>query len=94
MFAMDHEDGTFISRDRFLRQGLKIMRQEKAMREEWEAEQVAHAEILETEREVSQDIGLLEGKLKREELKEELFTYLDSLKRVSISEIIERKNYS
>ena len=79
MFAMDHEDGTFISRDRFLKQGLKIMRQEKAMREEWETEQAANADILEIEREVSQDIGLLEGKLKREELKEELFTYLNSL---------------
>jgi Arc/MetJ-type ribon-helix-helix transcriptional regulator len=79
MFAMDHEDGTFVSSDRFLRQGLKIMRQERAMREEWEAERAAHAEILEIEREVSQDISLLEGKLKREELKKELFTYLDSL---------------
>lgn len=79
MFAMDHEDGTFVSRDRFLKQGLKIIRQEKAMQEEWEAEQAAHGEILEIEREVSQDIGLLEGKLKREELKEELFTYLNSL---------------
>lgn len=79
MFAMDHEDGTFISRDRFFRQGLNIMRQERAMREEWEAEQGAHAEILEIEREVSQDISLLEGKLKREELKEELFTYLGNL---------------
>ena len=79
MFAMDHKDGTFISRDRFLKQGLKIMRQEKAMREEWETEQAANADILEIEREVSQDIGLLEGKLKREELKEELFTYLNSL---------------
>jgi Arc/MetJ-type ribon-helix-helix transcriptional regulator len=70
MFAMDHEDGIFVSMDRFLRQGLKIMRQEKAAREEWEAEWAAHAEILELEREVSQDIGLLEGKVKREELKE------------------------
>ena len=73
MFAMDHEDGTFVSRDRFLKQGLNIIRQEKAMQEEWETEWAAHAEILEIEREVSQDISLLEGKLKREELKEELF---------------------
>jgi hypothetical protein len=35
--------------------------------------------ILEAEREVSHDIGLLKGKLKREELKEGLFTYLNSL---------------
>ena len=91
---MDHKDGIFVSRDRFLRQGLKIMRQEKAAWEEWEAEQAAHAEILESEREVSQDIGLLEGKVKREELKEELFMYLNSLEWVPISEFIKRKNYS
>ncbi len=79
MFAMDHEDGTFVSRDRFLKQGLKIIRQEKAMQEEWEAEWAAHVEVLEIEREESHDISLLEGKLKREELKNELFTYLNSL---------------
>ena len=49
------------------------------MQEEWEAERTAHVEILEAEREVSQDIGLLEGKIKREELKKELFTYLNDL---------------
>jgi len=37
---------------------------------------------------------LLEGKVKREELKEELFMYLNSLEWVPISEFIKRKNYS
>jgi hypothetical protein len=38
MFAMDHKDGIFVSRDRFLKQGLKIIRQKKAMQEVWKAE--------------------------------------------------------
>jgi hypothetical protein len=79
MFAMDHEDGTFVSGDEFLTQGLSIMRKEKEMQREWEAECAEHVATMEAEREESHDIGLLEGKLKREELKEELFTYLSSI---------------
>jgi hypothetical protein len=76
MFAMDHENGVFISGDTFLRQGLKIMREEREMRKEWEAE---HAAEMEEEPEESHDISLLEGKVKREELKEKLFTYLNDI---------------
>ena len=76
---MNHEDGIFVLKDRFFQQELRIIRQEREMQEEWEAERTAHVEILEAEREVSQDIGLLEGKIKREELKKELFTYLNGL---------------
>jgi hypothetical protein len=79
MFAMDHEDGVFVSGDTFLKQGLKIIREEAQMQREWEAERAEHAAIMEAEREESHDISLLEGKLKREELKEELFTYLNSV---------------
>ena len=53
MFAMDHKDGIFVSKDRFFQQGLRIIRQEKEMQEEWEAERTAHVEILEAEKEVS-----------------------------------------
>ena len=79
MFAMDHEDGIFVSKDRFFQQGLRIIRQEREMQDGWEAERTAHVEILEAEREVSQDIGLLKSNIKREELKKELFTYLNGL---------------
>ena len=79
MFAMDHEDGAFISGDAFLTQGLRTMRKEKETQREWEAERADHAAMMEAEREESHDISLLEGKLKREELKNELFTYLNSI---------------
>ena len=53
MFAMDHEDGIFVSKDRFFQQGLRIIRQEREMQDGWEAERTAHVEILEAKREVS-----------------------------------------
>lgn len=79
MFAMNHEDGMFVSGNTFLRQGLKIMREEREMQREWEAKQAEHAVEIEGEYERSHDISLLEGKVKREELKEELFIYLDNI---------------
>lgn len=79
MFAMDHEDGTFVSGNAFLTQGLRIMRKEREMQREWDAERDEQAAAMEAEREESHDISLLEGKLKREELKNELFTYLNNV---------------
>jgi single-stranded DNA-binding protein len=79
MFAMDHEDGTFVSGDTFLKQGMKIMREERERQREWEAEHAEHTAEMEVEHEVSHDISLLEGKVKREELKEELFMYLNNV---------------
>lgn len=79
MFAMDHEDGMFVSGGTFLKQGLKLIREEREMLREWEAEREEHAAEIEGEREESHDIGLLEGKVKREELKDELFIYLNSI---------------
>lgn len=79
MFAMDHENDVFVSGDAFLRQGLRIMREEAEMQQEWEEQRAEHAAAMEVEQEQSHDISLLEGKLKREELKGELFTYLNSI---------------
>lgn len=77
MFAIDHEDGAFVSGDTFLKQGLKIMREERNMQREWEVKHAEHAAEMEGECEETHDISLLEGKVKREELKEELFKYLN-----------------
>jgi hypothetical protein len=79
MFAMDHEDDMFVSGHTFLRQGLKIMGEERERLREWEAEHAEQAAEMEEEREESHNISLLEGKVKREELKEELFTYLNNV---------------
>ena len=79
MFAMNHKDGTFVSGNAFLTQGLRIMRKEREMQREWDAERDEQAATMEAECEESHDISLLEGKLKREELKNELFTYLNNV---------------
>lgn len=46
------------------------------MQREWEAEHIAE---MEGEQEESHDISLLEGKVKREKLKEKLFTYINNI---------------
>lgn len=55
------------------------MREEREMQREWEAERAERAAEMEGEYEESHNISLLEGKAKREELKEELFTYLNNV---------------
>ena len=45
---------------------------------DWYAEREADAGQIEADREASRDIGLLEGKLKREELKKGLFEFFYS----------------
>jgi hypothetical protein len=76
MFAMDHENGVFVSGDTFLRQGSKIMREERVARREWKVECAAE---MKGECEKSHNVSLLKGKVKREELKEELFIYLNNV---------------
>jgi hypothetical protein len=75
-FAMDHEDKQFITRDKFYKVGRKIMRKEKRELAEWNAAREEEAMQVENMDEEG-EIELLEGKLKRERLKKELFAYLD-----------------
>lgn len=75
-FAMDHEEDTPLSNNQFFKQGRKIMRGE---RREWEAWQIEREEQLareEADGEDGHDIELLEGRVKRENLKKELFEYM------------------
>ena len=78
-FAMDHEDGIHISTDQFFKQGVQLMRKERRVRAEWLAvrEEVAgHAERRADE---DKEIELLEGKVRREDLKRELFAHIDRM---------------
>jgi hypothetical protein len=52
------------------------MQRERAERENRLVERERHAMASQEEREVARDIELLEGKLKRKELKKALFSYL------------------
>jgi len=74
---MDHKDAQFVTRDRFYKLGRKIMKREKRELREWNEAREDKALQSEWEREEQGEIELLEGKLKREELKKALFTYLN-----------------
>ena len=80
-FALDHEDMQFVNRDTFYKKGRKIAKKERREYTEWRAEQ----ELAALEGEINAggrgEIELLEGKLKREELKKELLAYLDAQRR-------------
>ena len=74
-FAIDHEDAQFVTKDQFYKVGQKIIRKERREFSEWNA--VREEESLQWEQEREEEIELLEGRLKREILKNELFAHLD-----------------
>lgn len=76
-FAMDHEDAHFITKDKFFKLGQRIMRQERRELREWNEAREREAAQLEEDMDEQGEIELLEGRLKRERLKEALFTHLD-----------------
>jgi hypothetical protein len=69
VFAMKHEDGIDISQDVFLEEGLDIVR----------AEQRDHQneEMGQGQDEGDREVDLLQGRLKREKLKQALFAFLE-----------------
>jgi DDE superfamily endonuclease len=69
-FAMTHEAGQDISADEFFREGLRIVAEERTARASEEDN------IIDTDDEISRQVTLLEGKVKREQLKEFLLERL------------------
>jgi DDE superfamily endonuclease len=76
-FAMDHEDGKLISTDAFFLEGQRIIAKDRADNRNILAAREEAAAQEEEELDDENDIELLEGKLKREMLKKELFLYLN-----------------
>ena len=77
-FAMDHEDNIYSTRDSFYNKGLKLMRKEKW--KQWARECRLAREGNKADDELEDDddeVALLEGRLKCEQLKRGLFEYLD-----------------
>ena len=72
-FAMEHEGGIDFSTDQFYRKGQELMRRERVERERGVMEQDVYSA---EEGEAAHDIELIEGRLKREELKKALFSHL------------------
>ena len=74
---MDHEDNTYMTRDVFYKKGLKIARKEHRAKAARERRQLREGNEVDNEGDDVDDVGLLEGKLKHEQLKKDLFIYLD-----------------
>ena len=75
--GLDHEDAQFITRDKFFKTGKRIIRRERQKLKEWNEAREQVAEQIEADMEERGEIELLEGKLKREKLKKELFAHLN-----------------
>jgi hypothetical protein len=78
-FAMQHEDNGNIQNDQFFRSGVKYVKHQRELEKEWRERQRQRAADMEREQDESSEILLLEAKIKREEMKEELFRWLDEV---------------
>ena len=74
-FAMDHEDGSNFAMDDFYIKGLGIMQAEKLAKEAQDAAMAVgqYVDVEMVEGQDGRDLNLLEGRLRREELKKGLF---------------------
>jgi hypothetical protein len=75
---MDHEDGIYLTRDTFYNKGLKLMRKQKRKQRARERRLAQEGNEADDELEKDDDeVTLLKGRLKCEQLKRGLFKYLD-----------------
>ncbi len=75
-FAMAHEGGENIDANTFFIEGQRLMEQERQEQEDWGRLQEQCLNNNEVEYNKDEQVELLEGKLKQEELKKALFEYL------------------
>jgi uridine phosphorylase len=76
-FAINYEDGQFYSQDQFYKDGQAHMKEQKNKEQQWHHHKQRNNAQEEDRREEAQELELLEGKIKRKELKEQLFEYLN-----------------
>ena len=76
-FAMRHEAGDDMRKDKFYRDGKKYQQKQERLERMWKRDRRRRTEEEEAELDEDDDVELLRGKIKREELKEELLRYLD-----------------
>lgn len=75
-FAMKHEEGQDMRRDKFYQNGQKYQKKQQKLERKWRRQQRRQQAENEEELDKSDDVELLEGKLKREELKDAIIAYL------------------
>jgi hypothetical protein len=75
---MEHEEGIDMARDKFFRKGLRIMEREKYNeQEEMERQNEGMVDMEGNGVSEDEEIELLKGRIKREELKRALWEYMD-----------------
>lgn len=72
---MQFEDGQWTTGNQFYEEGRRVLAEKQESHEEWLAEREAAVEFAEEDED--EEVELLKGKLKREELKQELFEWLN-----------------
>ena len=79
-FAMAHERGSNVEADDFFVEGQRLMQKKKEERQAWELQRARALAVQEAGYGdgSNEAVNLLEGRIKREELKEALFGYLRS----------------
>jgi len=75
-FAMQHERGEGVTRDKFYRRGRMYQKKQRHFERQWKRARRRNINQIENTLDEDDDVGLLQGKIKREELKEVLFEYM------------------
>ena len=75
-FAMQHERGDRLTTDRFYRQGTRYQKKQRHIERRWKRAHRRNANDIESALHEDDDVELLRGKIKREELKEVLYEYM------------------
>ena len=65
-----------MTRDRFYRKGRRYQKKQQHLEREWKRDRRRNMDRAETALNEDEDVELLRGKIKREELKEALFNYI------------------
>jgi hypothetical protein len=74
---MHHERGEDLSKDKFYKRGQKYQKKQRHLERRWQRVQQENMANIEGALDADDDIELLQGKIKREALKEELFEYMN-----------------
>ena len=76
---MKSEQGQDVSQNIFFRSGRRYMKKQRRREREWRRQLREQMAEVESRADEENDIMLLEGKIKREELKEEILAYVNAM---------------
>jgi hypothetical protein len=76
-FAMRHERGEDMSKDKFYQRGQRYQKKQRCLERRWQRDCQENMANVEGALDADDDVELLQGKIKREMLKEELFEHMN-----------------